>query len=468
MSDDSSARIASHLRSLVATAPPGTRLPSTRSLATDFGAGPVTVQRAVTQVVAEGLIETRPGLGTFVRTRDAVAAPVDVGWQTTALGPWRASGVRIGTTLRQVTPDTIALHGGYPGPDLMPMREVRAAVSRAAKNADAFVRPPVAGVPELRQWFVTDLGADGWFDADTLITSGGQAALSATFRALAAAGDTIVMESPTYWGAIAAARQAGLVIAPITRTDGAPAAVDLDHTLAATGARLVYVQPNFANPTGDVWSTRQRTEVLEVATAHGAFVVEDDWAHDLGIDSHPLPLAAADSGGHVVYIRSLTKSLSLTLRVAAVLARGPARRRIEEALAVSDLYVSPLLQTATLDVVSRPGWRTHLQRLQRDLRIRRDALLAALAAEAPMIRVTATPPGGLNLWAQLPERHPDGRMTDPDVVTAQALAAGVSISAGSEWFPAEPTGPHIRLNFGAAGPDRYPEAARTLAEVLAR
>lgn len=467
MSDDSSVRIARHLRSAAAAADAGTRLPSTRSLAVRFGAGPVTVQRALAQLVAEGVVETRSGSGTFVRKRPVVEAVPDVSWQTAALGPERSGTPAIGSTMRQIPHDTIAMHSGYPDAELLPLREVRSAFVRIAKRDEAFARPPTAGLPELRRWFVDDLGADGWRDTDAVIASGGQAALAATFRALTTPGDAIVMESPTYWGAISAARQAGLVIVPVPRTEGAPSAADLDDAFGSSGARVVYVQPTFANPTGDVWSPAQRDAVLSVVRDHRAFVVEDDWAHDFAMDGPaPSPLVNADRDGHVLYIRSLTKSLSLSVRVAALIARGPVRARIENALTVSDLYVAPILQAVALDVVSRPAWRTHLTRLRRTLQVRRDALLGALATGAPMIEVGAVPRGGLNLWAALPAYTTDGHPTDPDIVAARALAAGLSIAPGGEWFPAEPTGPYVRLNFAAASPDRYPDAVDILTNSL--
>ncbi|WP_039994114.1 PLP-dependent aminotransferase family protein [Gordonia otitidis] len=467
MSDDSSAPIVRHLRTLADRQPAGSRLPSTRALAKQFGAGPVTVQRALAALVAEGIVETRSGEGTFVafRRRDARR---DVGWQTAALGPDRSGVPVTASTLRMVPHDTIAMHGGYPDAELLPQDSVAAAVRRVSRRADAFTRPPVAGVPELRRWFVSDLvgestaGGGGWRDSDVVITSGGQAALAATMRAIAAPGDAIVMESPTYWGAIAAARQAGLVIVPVPRTAGAPSAADLDSAFATSGARVFYAQPNYANPTGEQWSAQQRAEVLDVVAAHRAFVVEDDWAHDFGIDAAPRTLVSADVNGHVVYLRSLTKSMSLSIRVAAVMAHGPVRQRIESALALSDLYVSPLLQLAALDVVTRSTWRTSLQRLRRGLGARRDALLDALAAEPSL---TATrPPGGLHLWVRLPDVGDGGVPTDSDVVAARALARGLSVVAGREWFPAEPTGPYVRLSYAAAGPDRYAEAVEILAE----
>ncbi|OPX16598.1 PLP-dependent aminotransferase family protein, partial [Gordonia sp. i37] len=333
-------------------------------------------------------------------------------------------------------------------------------------------RPPIAGIPELRRWFAGELShtdssgsapAESWHSADVMVASGGQAALAAAFRALAAPGEAIVMESPTYWGAIGAARQAGLVIVPVPRSDGAPRADDLDAALTSSGARVFYAQPNHANPTGDRWDAGQRSAILDVITAHRAFLVEDDWAHDLGIDEPVRPLAVADRDGHVVYVRSLTKSMSPSMRVAGILARGPARVRIEQALAHSDLFVSPILQWAALDVVSRPAWRTHRKTLARALGDRRDALLAALRGAGFDPR---RPAGGLHLWVDLGVGRAGDALPDADTVVARALTKGLAISPGAEWFPAEPTGLFVRLTYSAVTPDRYDDAVRILSESL--
>jgi len=99
--------------------------------------------------------------------------------------------------------------------------------------------------------------------------------------------------------------------------------------------------------------------VLDVLREHGAFLIEDDWAHDFGITSTSTPVAALDDAGHVVYIRSLTKSVSPAVRIAAVIARGPAGERILADRGAATMYVSGTLQTAAPDVMTQPGDGEH-------------------------------------------------------------------------------------------------------------
>ncbi|WP_197696562.1 PLP-dependent aminotransferase family protein [Nocardia terpenica] len=369
MSNDSSSRIVAELREWMATAPPGAQLPSTRALVARYGASPVTVQKALRTLSAQGMVESRSGVGTFVRAV-RVARPHDYGWQTAALGSPDHRIPPLPTALRTAPNDAIALHGGYPDRELLPERLVRAAFGRAARTGAAVGRPPAAGLPELQAWFATELGAAAPVGvvpptpSDVVVLPGSQSGLSTAFRALVGAGRPLLIESPTYWGAILAAAQAGVQLVPVPSGSHGPDPDELARAFERTGARACYVQPNFANPTGAHWSSATADRVLEVARRFGAFLVEDDWAHDLGITAESTPLAARDDNGHVVYLRSLTKSVSPAVRIAAIIARGPARERILADTQAQSMYASGILQAVALDVVTQPGWRTHLRALR--------------------------------------------------------------------------------------------------------
>lgn len=465
MSQDSAARIVEGLREWIAEAPPGARLPSSRALVAEYAASPVTVHKAMRTLAAHGLIESRPGVGTFVRAV-RTARPQDYGWQTAALRSPRNRIPSPSPVLRAGGNDVIALHAGYPDRELLPERLVRSALARAARSDVALARSPVAGLPELQAWFAHELGAATPVGVtpptagDVVVLPGSQSGLSSIFRALVTAGQPLLIESPTYWGAIIAAAQAGVRVVPVPSGPDGPDPGELARAFDETGARVFYAQPNFANPTGAQWSAAVSEQVLEVVRHHGAFLVEDDWAHDFAITSDPTPVAAQDDAGHVVYIRSLTKSVSPSVRIAAVIARGPARERILADRGAASMYVSGVLQAAALDVITQPGWHTHLRGLRQQLGARRDLLVAGLRDHVPQAHLERVPKGGLNLWARLP----DG--TDLPRLVSACEAAGVLIAAGTEWFPAEPAGPYIRLNYAGANPGAFAEGARIIGEVL--
>jgi DNA-binding transcriptional MocR family regulator len=464
MSQSSSVKIVAGLESWIATAPPGAQLPSTRALTVEYQASPVTVQAALRALVTRGLVESRPGVGTFVRSIRA-AQPADYGWQTNALRAPHTAALGSSSTMRTASNEVIALHAGYPDRELLPERMVRGALTRAARNESILSRSPAPGLPDLQSWFATELGRftpagiTPPAASDVTVLPGSQSGLSSVFRALVGPGRPLLMESPTYWGALTAAAQAGVTVIPVPSGPHGPTEEDVDRAFTDSGARAFYAQPNFANPTGAQWSKTRASSILGIARAHGAFVIEDDWAHDFAIDTDVTPLAAHDDNGHVVYLRSLTKSVAPALRVAAVIARGPARERIRHDRAAESMYVSGILQTAALDVVTQPGWHTHLRQLRHQLRDRRDLLVTSLHTHAPAAHVDLIPTGGLNLWVRLP----DG--TDiPDLVE-RSERAGLLVASGREWFPAEPTGPYIRLNYAGPSPASFEQAARILCDL---
>ena len=294
-----------------------------------------------------------------------------------------------------------------------------------------------------------------------VVCPGGQSAIATAFRALAVPGETILVESPTYVGAIAAARAAGLRIVPVASDADGVRPDLLGDALRRTGARVFYCQPAFANPHGATLAPDRREAVLDRVAAAGAFLVEDDWARDLAIGDAPPPLAAADRDGHVVYLRSLTKSAAPGLRIAAVGRAAPAGARLRAVRLVDDLFVSGPLQEAALDLVSSPAWRRHLRRLRAALRERRDALAAAVERHVPDLRVPASRPAGSTLGgaARRRRRRRGGR---------RGGGRGVVVYPGRPWFPADPPGPFLRLTFAAAPPETLDEGARRLALALRR
>ena len=198
MDNDNSSRILEGLRAWIAGATPGARLPSTRALVAQYQASPVTVQKALRALATQGVVETRPGVGTFVRAV-RTTRPADYSWQTAALRAPQAPARSVSTALRSTPNDVIAFHSGYPDRELLPDRLVRAALSRAARTEAALSRPPVAGLPELQSWFAHELRAftpDGVSPPtprDVIVLPGTQSGLSSIFRALAGAGHPVLL-----------------------------------------------------------------------------------------------------------------------------------------------------------------------------------------------------------------------------------------------------------------------------------
>ncbi|MEU3900370.1 PLP-dependent aminotransferase family protein [Streptomyces sp. NPDC045251] len=460
--------LANQLRSELDRYSPGGKLPSSRALVDRFRVSPVTVSRALAQLAAEGLVVTRPGAGAFrARPRSSATSGGDTSWQEVALSAdgaadlvprsVDASGVLV--SLAAPPPGVVEFNGGYLHPSLQPERAMAAALSRAGRRPGAWGRPPMEGLPELREWFARGIGG-AITAAEVLITSGGQSALTTALRALAPPGTAVLVESPTYPGMLAIARAAGLRPVPVpVDADGVRPAL-LADAFRATGARVFVCQPLFQNPTGAVLAPERRGEVLRIARAAGAFVVEDDFVRRLvHEDAGPLPapLAADDPDGVVVHVCSLTKATSPSFRVSALAARGPVLERLRAIQVVDTFFVPRPLQEAALELVGSPAWPRHLRAVSAELKARRDAMASALRLHLPEISLTHIPSGGYHLWPRLPEG------TDEAALTAAALRAGVAVTPGRPYFSAEPPAPHLRLSFAAvAGAGEIAEGVRRL------
>ncbi|TKK81216.1 PLP-dependent aminotransferase family protein [Herbidospora galbida] len=441
MNDDSSiARLADSLKAQAASLRPGDRLPSSREIVQAHGVSPVTVSKAVARLVAEGVVTTRPGAGAFV------AAPprpreTDPSWQTVALGGRVVDEAALTSILQQPAEGVIPLTGGYLNPVLRPTKELGAAAIRAVKRPDAWSMPPRAGVPELRTWFA---GETETTQNDVLIVSGGQAALTHAFRGLAAPGDPVLVETPTYPGALATARAAGLRVVPVPADDGGVRPDQLAEAFARTGARVFYCQPTLQNPSGATQSLERRRQVLDIARAAGAFVVEDDFARYLTTTPPPPPLVALDTHGTVVHVLSLSKITAPSLRVAGLVARGPAAARLRAAQIVESFFVARPLQETALEFVSAPAWRRHRAAVAAELDERRGILLESLRRHLPDLRVELVPKGGLHVWVRLPPA------LDEPALVERAQRAGVLVSPGRIYHATEPPGPWLRLTHTAA------------------
>lgn len=448
------------LEALIGSLPPDSKLPSYRDLQQRYRLSPATVQRMLADLARRGLLVTKPGSGTFTAPRAASRPPADLSWQTLALGSRAGLGADLERLVDPVPPDAIGLASGFPDGRLQPLGLLAVAASRAARRPQAWNRLPPQGLPELRS-FLADEAGGGLTAANVLISSGGQSALSAVFRHLCAPGDPLIVESPTYVGALAAARAAGLVLVPVPGDVEGVLPDALADAFARTGARLAYLQPRYSNPAGSLLALDRREPVLAAAARAGAFLLEDDWMRDfdLGAPSAP-PLISQDDDGHVIYLRSVSKPIAAGLRVSGLAARGPVLARLRRGRISDDLFVAPVLQQIALDVLTAPGWPRHLSAVRRQLRERRDALVGALAEHLPSARLELVPAGGVYLWVRLPDQFGDG------AVSEAASARGLAVEPGRPCFPGEAPGPYLRLSYASEEAPRLCRAVQILAEIL--
>lgn len=457
--DNRAASIARTLQRQAEAMSVGEKLPSVRELTRTHGASAATISQAIASLSALGVLRAEPGRGTFVASRRSESAPEpDYTWQSSALGRTRVDANRAGKVGGNGAAGQVQLSWGYLAPELQPFDELRSLGARCAKSHRAWTMAPPMGLEDLRQAFAAGLNAE---PEDMLIMPGGQQSLVFAMRTLADPGTTVITESPSYPGATLAAQAAGLGIAAVPSDAHGILPDQLAGALERTRAKLIYLQPCYANPTGAILSSERRVEVLALAKRYGAFIIEDDWARHLSLDGQPPPpLFTQDSDGHVISIATLTKPAAPGLRIGALAARGPAGERLRTARIADDMCVPPLTQEIALGLLTSGAWPRHVKRLRMGLRERRDAMVAEIGSALPQARVSAVPTGGIHLWLRLP----DGSNTT--ALTAAAQAVGVLIGDGRHYYVDEPPAPHARLTYSAASIAQIQAGVRRLASLL--
>ncbi len=335
-------------------------------------------------------------------------------------------------------PGCLNFASGYMDPSSLPERELARAAARALKSSSPWQRAPTSGMPALRRWFA-ERASPGLPLENALIVQGGQAALGIAIRAIVPPGGVLLVESPTYLGPLVIARAAGIRPAPVPVDQDGMRTDFLEQALQTTGAKALYLQPNFSNPTGATLSETRRKEVLALARKFNAFVIEDDYARDLSFSGKVLAPMTEQDDGHVIYVRSLTKSIAPSLRVAALCASGPVFERLQAALLVNDFFVPRPLQETAIEFVSHPSFAGHLKRTQQTYASRM-AKACRLLAEKLADCSFAEPQGGYSLWLRLPDEM------DEDALCQSAERFGVLVNPGHWWFAAEATGRFLRLS----------------------
>lgn len=411
-----------------------------RDLQRRFSASPLTIQRTFQRLAIEGLVTTRPGDGSFVAQRSTPASALDFTWQSTVLG--RAPQIPAGLDhlKERQPPGILALDGGFPDISLQPQALLSRATIRASRLPDAWDRCLPEGLDRLRAYFAAELGGN-FNENDVVITPGAQSAIDSILRSFTRPGDAVLVEEPCYPGVIAAATLSGLQLIPIPTDQNGMRTDFLEAAAERSGARLVFVQPRHANPTGAVLSAERRVELINVAQRLGMFIVEDDWVRDLDLDRpSPPPLALLDPTGHVLYLRSLSKVSAPGVRLGAVIARGPAVARLRAVRLIADFFASPLLQCTVLEFMQDSAWLRHLQSLRTELRQRRDVLTELLQEQLPELQFT-TPAGGVALWCRLPS------FLDETMFVAGCRSRGVLVGPGRAYWLSEPPSGHVRISF---------------------
>jgi 2-aminoadipate transaminase len=383
----------------------------------------------------------------------------------------RASDIR---EILKVTaqPDVISLAGGLPAPELFPVDQYRRAFEWLLETdgPQALQYGPSEGYGPLREFIAQRLSRSAMpcTADDVLITNGSQQALDLIGKIFLDPGDAVLVEKPTYLGALQAFNQYQPTYVAVPMDDDGMQVDHVERALARNGTgrgriKFIYALPNFQNPTGRSMSLERRKRLVELASHYGIPIVEDDPYGELRYEGEHLPtLKSLDRDGTVIYLGTFSKILAPGFRLGWVAGSPEAIEALLHGKQPSDLHTGMAQQMATY-LVAKDGFvDEHIEHVKNFYRDRRDVMLHAIEEHFPTDAHYTRPAGGLFVWAELPP-HIDTRE-----LLLEAIKEKVAFVPG-QGFHSDHSGTNtMRLNFSNVPPDMVREGIRRLGTAIQR
>ncbi len=372
-------------------------------------------------------------------------------------------------------PDFISFAGGLPAPEVFPVKQVAEAADTLMKEmpAQALQYSTTEGYRPLREHIARKMaqsGVDATLD-NLLITSGSQQALDLIGKLFIDPGDRIVVEAPTYLGALQAWNMYEADYAQVDADENGMVVDKLDKALSSR-PKFIYLVPNFHNPSGVTLSLERRRRLVQLAGEAGVPIVEDDPYGQLRFEGEPLPsLLALDAlmhpsadgyNGNVIYLSTFSKILAPGLRLAWVVAPAAVTRRLVSAKQGTDLQTSTFTQMLAYEVARDGYLDQHIEIIRATYRERRDAMLAALQESMPAGVRWNRPQGGMFLWCVLPPGMSAVKLLE------KCVAQRVAFVPGNSFYPCggDDADRTMRLNFSNARPAMIREGIARLGAAI--
>jgi 2-aminoadipate transaminase len=366
-------------------------------------------------------------------------------------------------------PEVISLAGGMPYVSALPLDIVGEILGDliARRGSAALQYCAAQGDAELRQKICELMKMEGIraHPDDVVVTVGSQQALDLIARVFIDPGDVVLMEGPSYVGALGAfaAYEADIVHLPMDNDGLIPESLDeAIRRLAAEGrrAKFLYTVPTFHNPAGVTLSASRRGRILDICASAGLLVVEDNPYGLLGFDAGPSRALRADDPVGVIYLGTFSKTFAPGVRVGWVVAPPAIREKFVTAAESAVLCHSSLAQLLVREYLCTQPWYEQIEKFRELYRQRRDAMLAALDAVMPSGCSWTRPAGGFYVWLRLP----DG--LDSKAMLPQAVSSRVAYVPGTGFYADGQGARYMRLSYCFPDPDRIREGVRRLADVI--
>lgn len=364
-------------------------------------------------------------------------------------------------------PDIISFAGGLPAPELFPVQELSECQTRVLRESgrQALQYSTTEGYWPLRERIATRMNktlGTSLTMTNILITHGSQQVLDLAGKVFLDEGDVVLCESPTYLAALSAFKSYGCSFKEIPTDEHGMLMEPLRTTLEATPrVKLIYVIPDFQNPTGKTWSVERRQQLAALAAEFSVAVLEDSPYGELRYEGDPLPsVKSFDRADVVLYAGSFSKILCPGYRLGWVSGEKELIKKFVLAKQGTDLQCNTLCQMVIHDFLDNYDMDKHIGAIRATYGRRRDCLLAALDEHMPEGVTYVRPKGGLFSWMELPENM------DATAILKKCLEQKVAFVPGESFFPVSGKKNTLRLNFSNMPETRIIEGVQRLANVL--
>ena len=369
-------------------------------------------------------------------------------------------------------PGMISFAGGLPAPEVFPVERLEEACEKVLSEHSALALQygPTEGCEVLRAMIARHMaryGIQAKID-NVLITSGSQQALDLIGKLFINFGDRVLVEAPTYLGALQAFSVYGADYLSVP-VDGDGLQTERLEDALRLGPKLMYVLPNFQNPAGVTLSEGRREQLIVLAEKYGIPIIEDDPYGQLRYEGkHIAPLVVLDrqnirrddgfSFGNVIYLSTFSKTLAPGLRLGWIVAPTEVIGKLTQLKQGADLHTSTFTQMVVYEVARGGFLDQHVRQIRKVYRQRRDVMLQALAEFFPFEVTWTQPKGGLFLWISLPPGM------DSQSLFRSALAESVAFVPGDSFYASKDreSNRHLRLNFSYCVPAQIREGIRRL------
>lgn len=350
--------------------------------------------------------------------------------------------------------DVISFAGGLPDDQLFPTQAITDAFSRAlAKGNKALQYGETEGYRPLREVIIERMqkkAIDGFTADDVLLTTGSQQAIDLFARVMISPGDVILTEEPTYLAALQVFQSYEARIVPVKCDADGMIMSDLMKKIKQYKPKMMYVVPTFSNPSGRVWTLERRIDLVKMIHKYHVLVLEDDPYGDIQFTNEGYtPIAALDSGSHVLYTSTFSKTAVPALRTGWVVGPYQIIRMMAQAKQANDLHSNSLAHQALYELCTHFDLDGHIEMIRVEYAKRKKAMVESLTKAKEQQKIHfVEPKGGMFLWLEV---HPS---LNTVALLPRAIEKGIAYVPGAPFFAGTPMQNTLRLNFTHASEEQ--------------